>query len=243
MALENERLKHGKALCGKVFARFVETFNGILDFVFNIKGDAEWRNGEGHITVDRNDPLHPVIRCDGCCGSGVAGEDEEEGEEEEEEEGGGGGGSVTANENSGLEVTDGEIDLIGRNPDESFGIRKLTFKTGDGEDDKKEYQILAEKDIEIEQKQECVESLNGETGAMEISGGHKVSVSTDGKTITISLDEAKEDPEKDPNTSCDDHPGSDPGGGVPSGIGGGGGGAWGVPAGDGPASSGVGCDC
>lgn len=224
MAIENQRLKHGKALCGKVFARFVETFNGILDFVFNIKGDAEWRNGEGHITIDRKDPIHPVIRCDGCRGNG-------------------GGGSVTANENSGLEVTDGVIDLIGRGEDESFGIHKLTFKTGDGEDDKKEYQILAEKDIVIEQKQECVESLNGETGAMEIAGGHKVNVSTDGKTITISLDEAKEDPERDPNTNCGDHPGSEDGGGVSAGSGSGSGSDMGVPAGGGAGSSGVGCDC
>ena len=125
-------------------------------------------------------------------------------------------------------------------------VHKLTVKTGDGEDDKKEYQILAAEDVEIETKPntDCVESLNGETGDLEITGGHKVNVSKDGKTIVVSLDESKEDPKPDPNTNCGDHPGSVEGGGVQAGgaWGGGSGGA-GVPAEGGAGSSGVGCDC
>ena len=128
---------------------------------------------------------------------------------------------------------------------EKVEVHTLTVKTGDGEDDKKEYQILSAEDVEIETKPktDCVESLNGETGALEITGGHKVQVSKDGKTIVVSLDESKEDPERDPNTNCGDHPGSEVGGGVSAGGGLGGGGGAGVPAEGDSGSSGVGCDC
>ena len=140
-----------------------------------------------------------------------------------------------------------ELDSSKIENDKKVEVHKLTVKTGDGDGDKKEYQILAEEDVEIEtnKKTDCVESLNGETGSIEITGGHKVNVSTDGKTIVISLDESKEDTPRDPNTSCDDHPGSDPGGGVQADFGGGFGGGWGVPAegGGGVSSSGVGCNC
>lgn len=78
MASDNQHLKHGKALCGKVFARFVETFNALVDFMCNVKGDADGKNGEGHIKIDRTNPSHPVIRCAGCGGTGgsVEGEDQ-----------------------------------------------------------------------------------------------------------------------------------------------------------------------
>ena len=61
-----EYLSHGKALCGKVFARFVETYNGLVDFCANLRGDGDVAPGAGRITVDRADPVHPVIRCPGC---------------------------------------------------------------------------------------------------------------------------------------------------------------------------------
>lgn len=62
MANTNQHLQHGKALCGAVFAGFVETFNALVDFMWNVKGDADFDNGEGHINIDRSNPLHPVIR-------------------------------------------------------------------------------------------------------------------------------------------------------------------------------------
>lgn len=127
--------------------------------------------------------------------------------------------------------------------DAEFGIHKLTLK-GKTDADDKEVRIFAEDDIEIPARKDVVESLNGETGDLTIEGGHKVQVTKDGKTIIVSLDESKEDPPRDPNTNCGDHPGSVEGGGVIIGpaVGGGGGGA-GVPAEGGAASSGVGCDC
>lgn len=67
MAANDQHLKHGKALCGKVFGRFVETFNALVDFMNGLRGDAEGKNGEGHITYDRK---NNIIRCDGCGGKG-----------------------------------------------------------------------------------------------------------------------------------------------------------------------------
>lgn len=55
-------LRHGKALCGKVFKRFVETFNYHNDFIANIKGDGDLPMSEGLINLDTVDPRHPVIR-------------------------------------------------------------------------------------------------------------------------------------------------------------------------------------
>lgn len=63
---ELQYLKHGKSLCGKVFGRFVETFNALVDFMNGLRGDAEGKNGEGHITYDRK---NNIIRCDGCGGT------------------------------------------------------------------------------------------------------------------------------------------------------------------------------
>lgn len=150
--------------------------------------------------------------------------------------------TIKASSGSGGSI---ELDSAALEGGEKVEVHKLTVKTGDGEDDKKEYQILASEDVEIETKPktDCVESLNGETGDLEITGGHKVNVSKDGKTIIVSLDESKEDPKPDPNTNCGDHPGSVEGGGVVVGPAGGGGGGAGVPAEGGAASSGVGCDC
>ena len=68
-----EYLKHGKALCGKVFKRFVETFNFHNDFISNLKGDADLPTEGGHVNVDTTDPSHPVIRCKGCGGGSSSG--------------------------------------------------------------------------------------------------------------------------------------------------------------------------
>lgn len=56
-------LQHGKALCGAVFGTFVETFNRLVDFHVNLKGDGDISD-DGLIKVDRADPAHPVIRLD-----------------------------------------------------------------------------------------------------------------------------------------------------------------------------------
>ena len=60
---ELQYLKHGKSLCGKVFGTFVETFNRLVDFHANLKGDGDVSD-DGIVTVDRADPAHPVIRLD-----------------------------------------------------------------------------------------------------------------------------------------------------------------------------------
>ena len=69
-----EYLRHGKALCGKVFRRFVETFNFHNDFISNLKGDADQQVVGGKIHLDRTDERHPVIRCKGCGVNGGAAE-------------------------------------------------------------------------------------------------------------------------------------------------------------------------
>jgi len=62
MADARERLKHGKALCGKVFRTFVETFNWHTSFCLNLKGDGDFPGSNGNITLDRSNPDFPVIR-------------------------------------------------------------------------------------------------------------------------------------------------------------------------------------
>lgn len=69
----SQRLKHGKALCGKVFSGFVETFNALVDFKDNLKGDDDVSRGNGHIRVDRTNPRFPIIRCSGCRSGGDSG--------------------------------------------------------------------------------------------------------------------------------------------------------------------------
>lgn len=54
------KLKTGKALGAQ--RGFVETFNAIVDFVRNLKGDADVNNATGLIELDRGDATHPVIR-------------------------------------------------------------------------------------------------------------------------------------------------------------------------------------
>lgn len=69
-----EYLRHGKSLCGKVFRRFVETFNFHNDFILNLKGDADLPVVGGKVHLDRTDERHPVIRCQGCGNGGGGGE-------------------------------------------------------------------------------------------------------------------------------------------------------------------------
>lgn len=55
-------MKHGKILCGKVFASFVETWNYIVNRIENLKGDADANPQSGHIKIDNTDPEHPIMR-------------------------------------------------------------------------------------------------------------------------------------------------------------------------------------
>ena len=63
-------LKHGKALCGKVFRNFVETFNHLVDVTENIKGDADLPGAKKGIKIDRANPSAPIIRLVGDFGGG-----------------------------------------------------------------------------------------------------------------------------------------------------------------------------
>lgn len=65
-----EYLKHGKALCGKVFRHFVETFNFVVRATVNLKGDADLPGATKGIKVDKTDPENPIIRLVGNFGSG-----------------------------------------------------------------------------------------------------------------------------------------------------------------------------
>ena len=73
MSEERQYLQHGKALYGRVFKGFVATFNWLVDFCGNLKGDADVNDATGKIVVDRTDPAHPVIRCTGCTGGSGGG--------------------------------------------------------------------------------------------------------------------------------------------------------------------------
>lgn len=66
-------LKHGKALCGKAFRTFVETFNWHTAFCLNLKGDGDFPASQGKVSLDRSNPDFPVIRCKGCTSSGEGG--------------------------------------------------------------------------------------------------------------------------------------------------------------------------
>ena len=57
-----EKLRHGRLLCGSVFRFFVETWNWLVGYVDNMKGDADVNPKAGYITIDRTDPDHPVVR-------------------------------------------------------------------------------------------------------------------------------------------------------------------------------------
>ena len=57
-----QTLKHGKILCRDVFRFFVETWNWLVGYVDNMKGDADINPAQGHVVIDRTDPDRPVIR-------------------------------------------------------------------------------------------------------------------------------------------------------------------------------------
>jgi len=63
MAMPNpfQKLKHGVLLCKKNFNTFVETFNFLVDFAQNVRGDGD-ANNNGIIVFDRAVPDRPVIR-------------------------------------------------------------------------------------------------------------------------------------------------------------------------------------
>lgn len=115
---------------------------------------------------------------------------------------------------------------------EEIAVREVTVKGEDGED--KTVKVLASEDFAPGGAASGVTSVNGADGAINVIGGSNISVSTSGKTITISCQEGKE-PDEDPNASkCDHDEGGGEGGGVVAdgGPGGGyGGGGGGVPAG------------
>ena len=67
-------LKHGKALCGKVFAGFVETFNHLVSFSSNLKGDADLPGAKFGIRVDRSNPDNPILRLISPPAAGGGGE-------------------------------------------------------------------------------------------------------------------------------------------------------------------------
>ena len=81
-----QKLKHGKALCGKTFGQFVETFNWLVDFCLSLKGDRDSDpDGNGRVQVDRADPSAPIIRlASSSVGGGGSGPDVPEEEEEYE---------------------------------------------------------------------------------------------------------------------------------------------------------------
>ena len=72
-----QKLKHGKALCGKTFGGFVDTFNWLVDFCLSLQGDKDANNANGSITVDRSNKSAPVIRLVATKGGAgyVAGDD------------------------------------------------------------------------------------------------------------------------------------------------------------------------
>lgn len=70
MNFELQFLKSGKALCGKVFPNFVATWNWLVCFCSNLKGDADVDDAQGRIKIDRSDPEHPILRLVGSDSSG-----------------------------------------------------------------------------------------------------------------------------------------------------------------------------
>lgn len=57
-----QQLTRGRLLTGRNFPWFVATWNWLTRYVDNLQGDADGRNEEGYITLDRSDPDNPVIR-------------------------------------------------------------------------------------------------------------------------------------------------------------------------------------
>ena len=62
------KLIRGKAIGAQPF--FFDTFNAIVDFVRNLKGDKDVNSSTGEVELDRTDPSHPVIRFSGKASGG-----------------------------------------------------------------------------------------------------------------------------------------------------------------------------
>ena len=94
-----EKLEQGKALCGRNFPGFVKTFNWLVDFCRNLKGDADVDALNGRVTVDTADAAHPVIRFN-AAGFSTGG-------------GGSGGGGDETDCVTSLNEKTGDMDVIG----------------------------------------------------------------------------------------------------------------------------------
>lgn len=69
-----QKLKHGKLLNHKTAPQFVETFNYIVDWINNFRGDGQIGDGsEGNIFVDGSNDARPVVRFEGELSSSGGG--------------------------------------------------------------------------------------------------------------------------------------------------------------------------
>lgn len=62
MSFSPQYLSGGKILTGTNFPRFVQTWNWMVNFIRNLRGDGENLATTGYISVDRSSVDHPVIR-------------------------------------------------------------------------------------------------------------------------------------------------------------------------------------
>ena len=138
-----------------------------------------------------------------------------------------------------------KIDSSDLESGEEVSVHTLTVKSSEEGGEDKKFKILSTENVEVKADGSGgVTSLNGETGDMDIIGGAGVEVSTDGKTIKVSVNPDKKEEDPDPNADPCSHPGGD--GGVDldggGGGGGGGGGAWGGAPLDGEGTHGNPCN-
>jgi hypothetical protein len=66
LAFPIQFLKPGKALCSAAFPNLCATWNWMASALSNLKGDHDFNQNDGHISVDWTAPDHPVIRCVNC---------------------------------------------------------------------------------------------------------------------------------------------------------------------------------
>ncbi len=62
MSFSPQYLRGGKILTGTNFPKFVQTWNWMVNFIRNLRGDGENLSTTGYISVDRSSVDHPVIR-------------------------------------------------------------------------------------------------------------------------------------------------------------------------------------
>ncbi len=67
-------LSGGKILTGANFPNFVQTWNWMVDFIRNLKGDGDNLTSDGYISVDRSNEKWPVIRTAKALPEGGGGE-------------------------------------------------------------------------------------------------------------------------------------------------------------------------